>query len=125
MVSKVGLAGDFSPLSGNMIRLVTATVVIWVITLLGGQFRDNFQKLRAQPDSLWGIVVGSFAGPFVGVWLSLIAVQQAPLGIASTLMSLTPIILLPIGRIFFDERVTRRAIAGTVVAFAGTAILFL
>ena len=68
---------------------------------------------------------GSLTGPFIGVWLSLISVQKAPLGIASTLMSLMPIILLPVGYFLFDERIGMRAIGGTVVAFVGTAILFL
>lgn len=125
VTSKVGLAGDFPALSGTLIRLIAATALIWIITLVQRQARFNFQTLKAHPRAVTAIVGGAFAGPFIGVWLSLIAVQKAPLGIASTLMSLTPIILLPIGRVLFDERIGARAIAGTVVAVGGTALLFL
>jgi len=59
------------------------------------------------------------------VWLSLLAIQHAPMGIASTLMSLAPVLLLPISRALFGDRITQRAILGTAVAFAGTAVLFL
>jgi drug/metabolite transporter (DMT)-like permease len=59
------------------------------------------------------------------VWLSLIAVQNAPVGVASTLTSLTPVFLLPLGWLFFKERITQRAVVGTALAVAGTAILFL
>jgi drug/metabolite transporter (DMT)-like permease len=63
-------------------------------------------------------------GPFLGVWLSLIAVQFAKVGIASTLMALTPIFHLPIGKIM-KEKITKQAIAGTFVAMVGVAIIFL
>jgi len=68
---------------------------------------------------------GAITGPVTGVWLSLIAVQLTPVGIASTLIAMTPIFLLPISRLVFKERITIRAILGTLVAFAGTALLFL
>ncbi len=123
--SKLGLEGDFSPLSGNLIRLTTAALAIWAFTLLRRQARASFETLKAHPRALYAITGGAIAGPFVGVWLSLIAIQKAPLGVASTLMSLPPIFLLPVGRLLFDERIGARAIAGTVVAIAGTAILFL
>ena len=61
----------------------------------------------------------------MGVWFSMIAVQNAPVGIASTLMALPPILLVPLTRWVFDERVTVRAVAGTVVALSGAALIFL
>jgi drug/metabolite transporter (DMT)-like permease len=71
------------------------------------------------------IVGGAIAGPFLGVWLSLIAVQHAPIGVASTLMSLPPILLIPLAWLIFKERITQRAIVGTALALAGVAVLFL
>jgi drug/metabolite transporter (DMT)-like permease len=123
--SRMGLEGDFSALSGNMIRLITAAILIWAFTIVRGQAVAGFRTLREKPQALKTITGGAIAGPFLGVWLSLVAVQHAPLGVASTLMSLTPVILLPVGRVLFHERITGRAIMGTIVAFAGTALLFL
>jgi drug/metabolite transporter (DMT)-like permease len=124
-VSKLGLQGDFPALSGNLIRLIAASTAIWLLALVGGQIRPTFARLRERPAALKPLVAGAVGGPFIGVWLSLIAVQLAPLGIASTLMSLTPVILLPVSYFWFGERFGALAIAGTVVAFAGTALLFL
>jgi drug/metabolite transporter (DMT)-like permease len=45
--------------------------------------------------------------------------------VASTLMALPPIFLLPISYFVFKERFGWPAIAGTVLAIAGIAILFL
>ncbi|HEC21966.1 MAG TPA: EamA family transporter [Chloroflexi bacterium] len=123
--SRMGLVGDFPALSGNLIRLIAATIAIWVMAFLRRQAGVNFEKLRAHPRAFLTIVGGALLGPFVGVWLSLIAVQKAPLGIASTLMSLSPIVLLPVGRVLFNERIGLRAVGGTVMAVAGSALLFL
>jgi drug/metabolite transporter (DMT)-like permease len=46
-------------------------------------------------------------------------------GVASTLMSLPPIFLLPIGRFVFKETISKRAVTGTIIALAGVAALFL
>ncbi len=125
VLSKHGLANDFSPLSGNVIRLLAATLSIWIFTVLRGQTASSFQTVWANQRALGIMTVGTVMGPVLGVWLSLEAVQRAPVGVASTLMALTPIFLIPVGRILFGERITRRAIVGTLVAFAGTAMLFL
>jgi drug/metabolite transporter (DMT)-like permease len=69
--------------------------------------------------------MGTMAGPFLGVWLSLVAIQNTSVAVASTLMSLAPIILLPVGKLIFKERIGWRAIVGTVVAVSGVAMLFL
>ncbi|MCD4687028.1 MAG: DMT family transporter [Anaerolineae bacterium] len=125
IASKQGLADDFPALSGNMIRLIIAAASIWLFTAFNGQVRAGVDAIRAQPRALRFILGGAIAGPFLGVWFSLIAVQNAPVGVASTLTSLPPIILIPLGFILFRERITRRAIVGTAIALSGTTVLFL
>lgn len=68
---------------------------------------------------------GSVAGPFLGVWLSLVAADHAPVGIAQTLCSLTPVFILPAVIIVYREKISFRAAAGPVVAVIGVALLFL
>jgi drug/metabolite transporter (DMT)-like permease len=125
VVSKQGLEGDFSALSGNLMRLTVSTIMIWVLAVAAGQGRSNFEALKTKPRALWIMIGGAIMGPFIGVWLSLIAVQNSPVGIASALMSLPPIFLIPIGWKFFKERITWRAVVGTILAVSGTVILFL
>jgi len=125
VTSKLGLGGDFLALSGNLIRLSIATLTIWTFAALRFQVMSSFTKLRANPRAFMFLSGGAITGPVTGVWLSLIAVQLTPVGIASTLIAMTPIFLLPISRLVFKERITIRAILGTLVAFAGTALLFL
>ncbi len=125
VLAKNGLYGDFSPISANLIRMLTAMIVLWTITLFQGKAHATLQKLNANRRIMLFLSVGVIMGPFLGVSLSLFAVQQTTVGVASTLMALTPVFLLPISYIFFEERFGWGAIFGTFVAIAGVAILFL
>jgi len=123
ILSKRGMVGDFPALSASLMRLTTASVVIWLWALIQGQLRPTIEGLRIR-SARWAILGGTLVGPFVGMTLSLAAIQLAPVGIASTLMALAPVILLPLAYWIFKERITQRAIVGTVVAMVGVAMIF-
>jgi len=123
--AKKGLDGDFSALTGVLIRMLVAAAAIWLITLITKEVRLNFKLLKQNPKSVLSVFGGAFVGPFLGVWLSLIAVQTTKVGITSTLIALTPIFHLPIAHFYLHEKINMRAILGTVIAMAGVAIIFL
>jgi drug/metabolite transporter (DMT)-like permease len=125
VTAKFGLSGDFSPVSANFIRMAAAALAIWGLTIFQGQARKTFQNLKPVPQVLWLILGGSITGPFLGVSFSLLAVQRANVGVASTLMALPPVILLPVGYYLFKERFSWQAVAGTFLAIIGVATLFL
>ena len=124
VTAKQGLNGDFPPLSATVIRMVVGSGVIWLLTLFRGQVGATWHALGDRRARLF-IVGGSLIGPFIGVWLSMVAVQHAQVGIASTLMALSPIIMIPLDHWIFHEPVSLRSVAGTVVALVGAAIIFL
>jgi drug/metabolite transporter (DMT)-like permease len=124
IASKFGLSDGFSPLSGNAIRLISATIVMWLLTIFTGNAGRTIKTLIEKKNAQLAILGGTLFGPFLGVWLSLVAIQNAPVGIASTLMGLSPIFLVPIGRIVFREVFTWRTVVGTVTAMIGVALLF-
>lgn len=125
VLAKNGLGGSFSPLAGNFIRMFTAMIVIWLITIIQKESRTTIQLIINNPSAMWKIIGGAFLGPFLGVSLSLFALQHTSVGVASTLMALPPIFLLPIDYFYFKERFGWGAIAGTVIAMSGVAVLFL
>jgi drug/metabolite transporter (DMT)-like permease len=124
VVSKKGMVGDFTPLSANLIRMIVAMTVIWSYTLLRGKAGQSLRALTDRNASL-AIVGGAIAGPFLGVWLSLVAVKLTRVGIAATLMALPPIFLLLPSHWVFKERISLQTIVGTVVAGGGVALIFL
>jgi drug/metabolite transporter (DMT)-like permease len=123
VLAKRGLIGDFPAISATMMRMIAATAVVWLFALLRGQIGSTWQALEDRQTRFW-LTGGAFFGPFVGVWLSLFAVRNAPVGIASTLMALSPIILIPLDHWVFDETITFRSVVGTVVALGGAAVIF-
>jgi drug/metabolite transporter (DMT)-like permease len=125
VTSKLGLVNNFPALSGNVIRMLAAVIVMWVLTIVLGQARTTIHSFIHAGKARLQVIGGAIFGPFLGVWLSLIAVQNTEVGIASTLMSLPPIFLLPVGRILFKEQIGWRSLAGTIIALMGVAILFL
>jgi len=125
VTAKLGLYGNFPPLSGQIIRISVAMVGIWALTFISGKARSTLQVLKDQPKAVKYILVASFLGPFLGVFFSLVAIQNTHIGIASTLMSLQPVFLIPIGYYFFKETISVRSIIGTLIAITGVAIIFL
>jgi drug/metabolite transporter (DMT)-like permease len=124
ILSKKGLGSDYSALSANIVRVFVATSVLWTITLLRGRIPETLNKLRDTKGAA-ALSGGAFCGPFLGVWLSLVAVQHTYVGIASTLMAMPPIFLIPLSHWIFKERISLGAILGTVVAVFGVSLIFL
>ena len=123
LTAKLGLAEGVVPQSANLMRLLGAAAAIWVFALLTGAAHRTHTAYREDPRASVFTLAGTAAGPIFGVWLSLVAISAAPLGIASTLMGLTPIFLLPIARVVFSEPISYRAVIGTIVALSGATIL--
>ena len=75
------------------------------------------------PAAIGLIMIGVVFGPIGGVWLSLVAVVRTDVGIATTLMALTPVFILPFARFIEGERISWRAALGAAIAVAGVALL--
>ena len=124
VLAKPGLANSFSPLSANVIRMSAAFLAIWLVALIQRQVLSTLHQANVQRSGLLYILAGAVFGPLIGVSLSLFAVQNTNVGIASTLIALPPVFLLPVGHFVFKEHISWRAVAGTVIAVAGVGLLF-
>ena len=71
------------------------------------------------------IALGTVAGPVGGIMLALFAISRLNIGVATTFMALTPVLILPFSVWIEGERLTPRAIVGAIISFAGSAILAL
>ena len=79
-----------------------------------GQASLTITAIRQQPKSLHLLALGALIGLVLGVSASLLAVQHAEVGVASTLMALPPMIVLPISYFVFKEKIGWQALAGTL-----------
>ena len=112
------------PFSANFYRCIAGIVGFSLLLWL----RDSFQPLREALHDRKGLTAATATtifGPFVGVGFSLMAVQYTAAGIASTLMAMTPIIILLPSKWLFHERITWRAVLGAVISVVGVSLFFL
>jgi drug/metabolite transporter (DMT)-like permease len=124
VTAKAGLAEGVAAQSANLMRILAAAVAIWIWAALTGRLARTYRAFESDSRAGALTVLAAVAGPLLGVWLSLVALEHTSVGVASTLMSLTPILLLPVARVLFHEPVTWRAVLGTVIALSGAALLF-
>jgi drug/metabolite transporter (DMT)-like permease len=123
ILAKKGITTELSGLTVTLIRVLPATIVIWLVTLINGKVSYTFSKLHSKEGMI--IVVASFVGSFAGLWLSMLSIKYTYIGIASTLMALPPVFLLPVSRWVFKEKLTIYSIVGTLIAIIGIAMIFL
>ena len=112
------------PFSANFYRCVAG--IIGFTFLL--YFRDGIGPLREAMHDKKGLSVATATtifGPFVGVGFSLMAVQYTAAGIASTLMAMTPIIIILPAYWLFHEKITWKAILGALISVIGVSLFFL
>jgi drug/metabolite transporter (DMT)-like permease len=124
VLAKIGLKNNFPALSGNVIRMTAAFLVLWLVTIIQRQVISTIQQANHQRSGMLFILGGAIFGPLIGVSLSLFAIQNTNIGIASTIIALPPIFLLPIGYLIFKEHISWRAITGTLIALVGVGLLF-
>lgn len=70
-------------------------------------------------------LMATFFGPFVGVSLSLMAVEYANAGIASTLMALTPVLIIVPYSLINKQKIKLQEVVGTIVTVIGVAMFFM
>jgi multidrug transporter EmrE-like cation transporter len=82
------------------------------------QMKDSFSP--REKSRLWPwVLANSLAGQTVGVSCMQWALETTPTGIVTAIIAMTPIVMLPLARIFEGERIMARELGGGFVAIAG------
>ena len=118
------LEGDINGLVATFMRIASATVIFLPIAIIMGKFKNPVKKIISDKPLLKLILIGTVIGPYLGIAASIYSIMYAKVGIASTLMSTTPIILIPLSIIFYKEKISMRSIIGTIIAVSGISFLF-
>ena len=124
VLSKLALREGIDPLSATVVRVGAATAVVWLVAVAGGSASRSLAALRDRAGAAF-MVGGAFCGPFLGVTLSLVALQHAEAGVAASITAVYPILTLLLSNRFHGEPITARVVSGAVIAFAGVVVLFL
>ena len=70
------------------------------------------------------ISLGSLFGPFLGVSFSLLAIQYTTTGIASTITSIVPVLIIPLSIFILKEKISAKEIFGAIISVIGVTVLF-
>ena len=125
ILSKTGMqteSGYLDAFAATQIRAIAALacfVLLFTITKRWGAVKYGVNDKQA----LTFTAIGSALGPVAGVSLSLLALHYMTVGIASTIFSLVPVVLIPFAIFLHKERVSPKAIAGALIAVFGIFLL--
>lgn len=122
--SDIPMLSEMIPFAATFIRALTGA--LGFLLIMG--YRKQFSTLltathdrKGMTASLWATITG----PFIGVSLSLMAVRYTEAGIASTLMALTPILIIWPAYLIFGQKVTVKEVIGAIISVAGVSLFFL
>jgi drug/metabolite transporter (DMT)-like permease len=124
---KIGMAGGASevdPLAATFVRMAFAFAAYWLVALPQHGLRSLLRPLRDRRGTL-SLALATFLGPYVSVYLSIVAIRHAEAGVAQVLLGAVPIFVLLPAWLVYRDRPTPLALVGVVAAVAGGAILFL
>jgi drug/metabolite transporter (DMT)-like permease len=120
-----GIAGGFPPYSAALIRITVSIIAVWAVIAYQRNIRATAARFMNDGTLLFQLTVAAISGPVIAGSLLLFSFQHISVGVSTTLSHTTAIMLIPIGYFVFKERITVRAIIGTIVTIIGIAVLFI
>jgi drug/metabolite transporter (DMT)-like permease len=114
-----------NPLWSTLFRLIGGTIIVLFLLLFPITFQTKKSEINFRSFRLLStIIFTAFGSTYLGIWLQQISLKFSPTGIAQTLLSTSPLFVLPIA-IAMKEKVSIRAILGVFIALTGIGLLFL
>lgn len=123
VLSKYGM-GSYDAFSATQIRVIAGMFGFTIIVHLFKRWMA-VNKATKNRRAMLIILLGATFGPFLGVSSSLIAVQNTSTGIASTIMAITPILIIPPTYFLFKQRVSWKEVTGAVISVVGVSLFFI
>ena len=119
------------PFGSNLIRCIAGAICYsaWMFiarrTKHGETRWPTFFGAMKDRVAVRALVITLLSGPFLGVALSLAALQFTAAGIASTIMAMTPVLILLPSHWIFKQPITLRAVIGAFISCIGVSLFFL
>jgi drug/metabolite transporter (DMT)-like permease len=123
VLSKKGMQ-NYDPFASTQIRVITGIAGFMLIFLITHRWKKVYKALK-NTSAMKRIGIGAVFGPFLGVSLSLMAIQHTQAAIAATIMAIVPVLIIPPAVLFFKEKVNWKEIVGAVIAVGGVVLFFL
>jgi len=122
VLSKYGI-GDYDVFAATQIRIIAGTTGFIILISVIKRW-PRVKAAATDPKAMKFIGIGAFFGPFIGVYLSLLAVTYTTIGIASTIMAIIPVLIIPPVIFLYKEKVTLKEFIGAIIVVCGVALFF-
>ncbi|HZK69430.1 MAG TPA: DMT family transporter [Paludibacter sp.] len=123
ILSKKGM-DHYDPIAATQIRALFGILSFAILITVLRRWKKVGNSFT-HTSSMKFLAVGSIFGPFIGVALSLFAIQQTKTGIASTLMALVPVFIILPSAIMFKEKITPQQVIGAAISIFGASLFFM
>jgi drug/metabolite transporter (DMT)-like permease len=130
VLAKLGMTGasadgaGVDPLGATLLRVVWATVAYWLAVVPRLDIGRTLPRLRDR-RGVGALAVAILMGPFISVWISLVALRNTEAGIAQVLLGMVPIFVVVPAWIVYRDRPSLLSLFGIALAVGGGALLFL
>lgn len=123
LLTKFGLV-HYESLEATFIRQAwgIAGLVFWGLS--ASNLISDFKPLKHDSKLIRLFILTSFIGAFLGTWLSIIALELTYTAVAVSLNSTSPLFVLPISYWFLREKISQKAILGSIIATVGVGLYF-
>jgi drug/metabolite transporter (DMT)-like permease len=115
---------DMLPFASTMIRAIIGAAGFIAAMAIQKRLPDLRSAVRNK-EGLRSVALLTVFGPVLGVSLSLMAVRYTNAGVASTLMALSPVLILIPYAFIFKQKIRFKELIGVAVTMAGVALFFL
>ncbi|MBN2135040.1 MAG: DMT family transporter [Acidobacteria bacterium] len=112
-----------NPFAAALARTFVGMVIIWLMVSMQGRVGKVFKSIQPKASRKPLLLGAVFCT--ISLILSLVSLSHTKAAISSTLMSLMPIMVIPIVYFKNGEKVSPRGILGTVISIIGVAVLML
>lgn len=116
-------ASAILPFAATAMRAITGLLGFSIWTTLRGQMPDVLRGL-CDRRAMFFALGATITGPFIGVSLSLMATLYTSIGIAQTIMAMSPVLIILPTYLFFHQRIRLQEIIGAVISVCGVALFF-
>ncbi len=123
VLSKLGMQ-DFDPFAATQIRVITGFVGFAILFVFMKRWKKVVEAIKNR-EAMTRLSIGAFFGPFLGVSFSLLSIKHTTTGVASTIMAIVPVLIIPPAVIFFKEKITLKEIIGSMIAVGGVILFFM
>jgi drug/metabolite transporter (DMT)-like permease len=117
--------GDINGFVATFVRIFSSVIIFLPVLLIFRKYDNPFKTYKNNIKAFASTLGGTVFGPYLGITFSMIAIANTNVGIAATLMSTMPVLMLPLVKYIYKDKLGWRAIVGAFITVAGVAILFL